>query len=386
MKAVIFGAGASYDSVYEYFNPGNPFRDSTSRPSRDDLVEYYDSVKNNPWQPPLAKQLFSSREEFVKILDKYPGARSLANIAHERNDIEVFLEEMKIKIESHLNYELLAKFINIQFYLQELLGFISGRYDRVGYSNYEAIASFAHDYSMATKEDVIFVTFNYDTLLENAIERVLNTKFNEIDDYISSHLKVFKPHGSCNWAITSDYTTASPDGKSLPDFLYNNVDLYNQILPPTGTNVVVRPWQQRENFYPSTKQYQFHMPQIAIPLVGKTEFLLPQNHLMLLRESLTQVNEILIVGWRATEEHFLKLLKETIGERNIPITYVCGDMDEPINNISRFLPKQQSKNYSKNYFINTIEDSSYVIHQKGSFSSYVRNVITKREENYFATI
>ena len=46
-----------------------------------------------------------------------------------------------------------------------------------------------------------FVTFNYDRLLEYAVQDVYGKRFRDIDDYISSpELHLYKPHGSVNWS------------------------------------------------------------------------------------------------------------------------------------------------------------------------------------------
>ncbi len=53
MLLVIFGAGASYDSV----------------PARSFSFSQYNSL---PDRPPLVKQLFDDRPEFVEDLDQFP--------------------------------------------------------------------------------------------------------------------------------------------------------------------------------------------------------------------------------------------------------------------------------------------------------------------------
>ena len=50
-------------------------------------------------------------------------------------------------------------------------------------------------------EKVCLVTFNYDTLLEDAIIDALDgVPLHTIDDYVASDYKVIKLHGSINWA------------------------------------------------------------------------------------------------------------------------------------------------------------------------------------------
>ena len=49
-------------------------------------------------------------------------------------------------------------------------------------------------------EPTLFVTFNYDTMLEKAIEQELAVHFQFMGSYVSRpDLKVFKLHGSVDW-------------------------------------------------------------------------------------------------------------------------------------------------------------------------------------------
>jgi len=53
-------------------------------------------------------------------------------------------------------------------------------------------------------EEVRFVTFNYDTLLEHACRQSLQLDMRSVDSYVAARVgyKVFKPHGSVNWVRT----------------------------------------------------------------------------------------------------------------------------------------------------------------------------------------
>ena len=51
-------------------------------------------------------------------------------------------------------------------------------------------------------------------------------------------------------------------------------------------------------------------PAIALPVETKNELEFPDTHLTALRRIIPEVTKILIVGWRGTEEHFLKLWTE----------------------------------------------------------------------------
>ena len=65
-------------------------------------------------------------------------------------------------------------------------------------------------------------------------------------------------------------------------------------------------------------------PAIALPLVQKTSFECPEDHLRTLREALPDVTKILIIGWRGTEEHFLTLLREHLKNPPTMMTVASG--------------------------------------------------------------
>jgi hypothetical protein len=50
----------------------------------------------------------------------------------------------------------------------------------------------------------------------------------------------------------------------------------------------------------------------AIPVESKTDFECPPDHLTALSDLLPKVRNILTIGWRATEKHFLTLLRERL--------------------------------------------------------------------------
>ena len=76
-------------------------------------------------------------------------------------------------------------------------------------------------------------------------------------------------------------------------------------------------------------------PAIAIPVETKLGFECPSEHLECLREHLGKVTKILIVGWRATERHFLDLLNGS-GIGKIPVQVVAANKPEAEEVLGRF--------------------------------------------------
>jgi hypothetical protein len=54
------------------------------------------------------------------------------------------------------------------------------------------------------------------------------------------------------------------------------------------------------------------VPAIAIPLEKKDQFECAKTHLRELERLVPQIDKILLIGWRATEDHFLTLLRNNL--------------------------------------------------------------------------
>ncbi len=79
MLLVIFGAGASYDSVYHRPPPEAQFSTNVAR------IQRFGSYEES--RPPLANQLFDDRPLFVEIMQTYPACKPLVNLL--RGDVRV---------------------------------------------------------------------------------------------------------------------------------------------------------------------------------------------------------------------------------------------------------------------------------------------------------
>lgn len=77
------------------------------------------------------------------------------------------------------------------------------------------------------------------------------------------------------------------------------------------------------------------MPAIAIPVDRKDEFACPPSHIAKLKELLPKVNKILVIGWRATETEFLKVLRTKLtGQQDLMIvSWKEADARETLTNL-----------------------------------------------------
>lgn len=293
---VIFGAGASFDSSPTYPFPGPTPPGATS-----------DDHSNAYHRPPLAKELFANRPLFIEALDCYPQCKTIvprlrapAVLSGERS-IETLLQEIEEEAEtySRVRQELAA----VQCYIQRAISQCENRWLGMtkGITNY---LSLLREIERTKRDDnVCLVTFNYDTLLENALS-LLGHKINQMEDYIDTptFFRVFKLHGSINWARKVDneipnYLETADPPKVLNYFIDHPGELRISdsfvLCDPNGMGVV----DGKPVF-----------PAIAIPVEKKNQFACPQSLVEHLGQVLPHVSKILVVGWRATEQHFLKLL------------------------------------------------------------------------------
>jgi len=296
---VIFGAGASYDSV----NPRTVVFETDLR-----------SVGSDYHRPPLAAELFDARRNFNDVLKLYPhfigrvpDLRRKAGIAGGLN-VEHELEQIKTEAERYppAAVELAA----MRFYLRRVLWDCGGAWHNMaaGATNYAELLSRIQRWRLPRKEHVILVTFNYDLMLEMAAATFpIGLQIAEIDDYVGrEEYKLIKPHGSVNWgqllnhepeASLSDEDAERTMIERAPELQFTDRFLI------TGLTVLAN--------------RRLYFPAIAIPVENKSEFACPPSHITTLVQGLDQIQHVLVVGWRASENHFLDILKGHLDNKRV---------------------------------------------------------------------
>lgn len=253
MKIVILGAGASFDSINKFHEPNNA----------DVLM----------WKPPLGNDIFGSRSNFREIYNKYPGSSNLSHAISASADVEEYFQQKWDLAIKHQDKYTLANIISVQYCLQELFYTISENYSNdVGSSNYHILVQQAYDYHLATGEDVVFITFNYDLLLEYAVLSFFNEggEINE-DFYTKYPIKIFKPHGSCNWFKASykyskyELLKIKPKLEDILDNLEEGILVSNcpliKVNSTSGNNPIFSFGEDRSN----SNKIKHSFPQILIP-------------------------------------------------------------------------------------------------------------------------
>jgi hypothetical protein len=297
MLMVIFGAGASFDSV----------------PSKIYNLSIDEALRVGSYRPPLANQLFEERRLFAERLKRYPQCLALVpRLRYLRNrPLEQVLEEVQAEAEKYprVHQELAA----VRYYLHDMLWNCGANWLNEAYevTNYRTllreIDRFRHP-----NETVSLVTFNYDTLLESGLEG-LDFNIKSISDYVNQRAdyKVFKLHGSVNWgrivsrAPELEAHRHDRDPKPTIKRMIDSIKSLQFTSSYTLVSEVPMAWHHDEPVFPA----------IAIPVVTKTTFECPTEHLTHLENELPKITKILIVGWRCTEKHFLDMLAQYLPKK-----------------------------------------------------------------------
>jgi hypothetical protein len=291
---VIFGAGASYDSV--------PARPPNLLYNRQRLFS----------RPPLAAELFLPEGFFAESLRNFPRCHPivpyLQGIPSDGN-IEGTLE--KLQNEGAFDPERKRQLAAIRCYLQFVICECEREWNSVagGITNYVSLL----DQLRRTGQSALLVTFNYDRLIENAFASI-GHPITELPHYVDHpSLKLFKVHGSVNWAREVEIGIAAD--------MQTTWEVMNELIDKADGLKVTNRFKMVNEHPIGLVNGTPMVPAIAIPVETKTGFECPDDHLAYLRQNIRSITKILVVGWRGTENHFLELLRhDGLGE--VPIQVV----------------------------------------------------------------
>ena len=306
MLMVIFGAGASYDSVPAFpagVNPGSS-------------------------RPPLAKDLFALTGLNMEAMEQFPQCQAIMpDLQNPSNNETIEQILQRFQDEDHpLRRRQLAA---VRFYLQFMISRCQEGWRaaaRAG-TNYQVLLS-ELELMRTPEEQVCLVTFNYDTMLEDAMTSTLGIAIRNLANYIDGrHYNVIKPHGSVNWARL--VSTPVGGNTTARDLAWGVIDRVDQLR-------ISREYTITAACPPGRSGDTALFPAIAIPVERKSTYECPDDHVEVLKRCIPQVSDLLIIGWRATEEHFLSLLGESLPNARVHV--VAGsknDVDEIVDRLRR---------------------------------------------------
>lgn len=282
---VILGAGASTGSVK------------------------HGETSQHPIIPPVTKNLFSTAYE--SILRKYGDVQTnTIGFSSVNNDGKSLEDQVKEELGTFSVYESLPahrkRALNqLPLYLQDLFSDISKQLKNSTY--YSRFVYRIFDYIDKNNFKVTFITLNYDLLLDYAIERVLNKKFDSFGNYSDdlNRWMLVKPHGSVNWFRQITNYTQSGNTHESWKVIVRNLNILKDVSDELR---FVNLDEFQEGFINGVPHY----PALSIPNTDYSPIYPIGGLEDLLGERLAECENFLIIGFSAYDQDLLDLLKKHI--------------------------------------------------------------------------
>lgn len=246
------------------------------------------------YEPPLVSELFANRPTFNAILQKYPKTQGLATtIRRKLSTSKVSLESLFLEYTKSTNLILYKKYLEIPYYIQELIGEVSEHYVSKSSTNFDDLI----DEIIKKNFDICFLTLNYDLFLEQALSRTYGEDIKSFDDYIHpSRPLLIKLHGSVNWGRRFVL-------KNISNFieatnLTSNIDTALQ-----AEIVLLKDYHESNRVVDGFYTY----PAMILPLPDKN-FICPSYHIDVAKQFLKDCTNFLFIGYKGVDDHIFKNL------------------------------------------------------------------------------
>lgn len=245
---------------------------------------------NHSYLPPLVTDLFDYR--WSDLLAQYPMVQAAAPEIRAATADSVALEEfLRTTYRDSGDGDDKRTFVAIPLYLQHLLLEVTNSYTNHA-DNYALLTTILFRHF----EHVVYVTMNYDFLLETTLSA--RQPITKMEDFVSAHRwSVIKPHGSVTWS--REISINNPDYGDLPlDFDYLSDIEHHPVLDVRLQRVRNAP--HARHFYPA----------LAVPLgPNEKELLLPDSHQAHLHRKILEADSIdlLCIGYSANDPELLSL-------------------------------------------------------------------------------
>jgi hypothetical protein len=311
MLLVIFGAGASHDSSAVHPASGD-------RPPGIRVMGM--TGPRVLGRPPLADHLFQPA-----YTQRNPGDVERAQLIISRmqalpGSVEERLQHYQTRAQGSPWYR--GQIQALRFYLHRTIASCEHEWRAVtkgGLTNYATLIGAIEE---SAHPEVCLVTFNYDTLLEDALRTSLGIHLSKSEDYLAhARYRLIKLHGCLTWS----HPVLSPVG----DYDSNSVDaLVSRVIEAAAIeNLKLGPLLIGTRPFQTDPKGRPLVPALALPVEPKSEFVCPDEHQRQLIEFLPSVTKVLIVGWKAAEQSFLHLLAQHL-PADVTSLVVAGSQEE----------------------------------------------------------
>ncbi len=290
---VILGAGASHDIAGE----GSP-------------------LINSDFQPPLALDLFdiARHPAYWNVMQHYNGAAVLSQeLAPLILSGEISIEKELRRYAEHKDERIRQNFKHIPAYLRDLLFRASTEYTHVPSSYMRLIIKLLADYP----HDVLFITLNYDNLLESALERFdSRLQFRGIEEYVADgrQAMVVKLHGSINWFRRLPGGKGAQWNSTVADLDISEKVPEGSILIADKVHTVGQEIRDEHKLYPI----------LTAPLAGKglIDVVCPESHATAAKQFMNTCGKFLIIGTSGLDDDLLSLLNSAVIPNSRPIVHI----------------------------------------------------------------
>jgi hypothetical protein len=310
---VVVGAGASHDCT-QMPRPTKAVIELPGLPS----LAFAQAI------PPLTKDLALSQPLQNTLMARYPECQPVAEYLRRELAMNGVAGQPATTLEQALaEYQagsdtkpwLRRQIHAFRFYLRDLLSAVTDCMvsPQVGpITNYTTLVSRCYRWADARGAGVVFVSFNYDLLLDHACKAVWSYDFNNLEAATSDRTaSVLKPHGSVNWAYQrATDPIDSPWMSTRAASVIREAPLDEEF----ERSVVVEAWNGEwpNSRLPANKPYHESIPALALPIIDKAEFVWPDSQHELFESLAGKVTRMVTIGWRCAEDHFSDLLHQVV--------------------------------------------------------------------------
>lgn len=332
---VILGAGASYDCI-----PGGFTDDWKVSPNLTGRVVRSPGLPDLPFEtvrPPIAQGLAAPDNELINwTLNRWPWARPVVDHlrrtltpgsdgVRQAKGLEAALRDYYDGRESVPEKE--RHLLAMRFYLRDLLwactSYMHSPDLTGGVTNHLTLLRHLLDWARGGDRQVVIVSFNYDLIMERAMESSWDFSAGKRSSYLQhDRIKLVKPHGSAQWTWGIEGDASRVFGDALGR-ARQSIERAIGASEHRGLLECV-PRATFENPDLVTDSH-IQVPALAMPISRKSDFCWPPEQQDFFND-LPAVSKVLTIGWRGLEEHFLALLKPKVS-KDTRLLVVSGGPD-----------------------------------------------------------
>lgn len=297
MLLVIFGAGASYDSI-----PALP----PPRQSVTAMLRRGQEPGREEFRPPLASQLFAGTRLTERLQRSIPTLLDIVDQLARPREGETIEDVLQRLLAEAATYpRRYRQLMAARLYIRELLYTCEEQWNTNDplATNHIALLDHIEQWRGGSGPHPALVTFNYDRLIESAM-RYRGIGINSIAEYHApGQPTLLKLHGSVDWV--------RPLREKQSDVILSRGPAAEYLVRTADAQPELGEIEILDGLSLVSKSGHVCAPAIALPYRGK-DFECPPTHLSVLEELLPRVRAVLAIGWSAAEEHFLTKLRDAL--------------------------------------------------------------------------